>query len=289
MTNPIPLQDAATLQTELVRLQEINQNLQSQLTEAQKQTALGELVGTTTHEFNNVLMTIINYAKLGLRHDDAEMKEKAFTKILAGGERAAKITNSVLAMARNRSESFEMTCIETLIEEAMILLEREMQKYRIAVETAYEEVPMAPVIGNQIQQVLMNLLINARQAMSEGGRLIIGLSHDKAANTVDISVRDFGTGIPQDQLRMIFEPYFTTKSGPDESGKGGTGLGLAACKNIIEAHGGKIRVESSVGKGTKFTLKMPISRPEVRQPNFLKSPAAPITPQAATNSAQNMS
>ncbi len=288
MTNPIPPQDNVALQTEINRLQDINQNLQCQLTAAQKQSALGELVGTTTHEFNNVLMTIINYAKLGLRHDDPEMKTKAFTKILAGGERAAKITNSVLAMARNRSENFDMTCIETLIEESLILLEREMQRYRISLETIYDEVPMAPVIGNQIQQVLMNLLINARQAMSEGGRLILHLSHDEATNTVDISVRDFGTGIPQDQLRQIFEPYYTTKSGPDESGKGGTGLGLAACKNIIEAHGGKIRVESSVGKGTKFTLKLPMSRPDVRKANFLKSPAATTTGQAAASSPQSI-
>ena len=132
MTTPSPAnQDTAQLLAEINRLKGINKTLQCQLTEAQKLTALGELVGTTTHEFNNVLMTVINYAKLGLRHDDPEMKEKAFTKILAGGERAAKITNSVLGMARNRSESFEITCVQTLIEESLILLEREMQRYRI--------------------------------------------------------------------------------------------------------------------------------------------------------------
>ena len=278
MTTPSPAnQDTAQLLAEINRLKGINKTLQCQLTEAQKLTALGELVGTTTHEFNNVLMTVINYAKLGLRHDDPEMKEKAFTKILAGGERAAKITNSVLGMARNRSESFEITCVQTLIEESLILLEREMQRYRISVEKVFMEVPKAPVIGNQIQQVLMNLLINARQAMSEGGRLILGLSHDETAQTVDISVRDFGTGIPQDQLRKIFEPYFTTKAGPDESGKGGTGLGLAACKNIIEAHGGKIRVESAVGKGTKFTLKLPLVRSQVPKANFQAAPATHAT------------
>jgi signal transduction histidine kinase len=75
-----------------------------------------------------------------------------------------------------------------------------------------------------------------------------------------LSVRDFGPGIPEEKIKQIFQPYFTTKAGPDESGKGGTGLGLATCRNIIEAHGGKIRVESLVGQGTCFILKLPIQR-----------------------------
>jgi signal transduction histidine kinase len=224
-------------------------------------TALGELVSTTTHEFNNVLMTIINYAKMGMRHDDKETRDKAFDKINMAGMRASKITNAVLGMARNRSEHFESTDLVKLIDESMVLLEREMQKYRISVEMVVEEnLPEVSVIGNQIQQVLMNLLINARQAMSEGGQLIIKLQQNQEQKTVELSVRDYGPGIPQDKLRRIFEPYYTTKSGPDATGKGGTGVGLATCKNIIEAHGGKIRVESSVGKGTCFTLMLPIER-----------------------------
>ena len=140
-----------------------------------------------------------------------------------------------------------------------MLLSREMSKYKISVETQILPVPEVPAIGNQIQQVLLNLLINARQAMPQGGRLLIKLDHDTAAGTVDLTVRDTGTGIPPDKLRRIFDPFFTTKSGPDESGKGGTGLGLAACRNIIEAHHGRIRVESAVGKGTAFTIKLPTS------------------------------
>jgi signal transduction histidine kinase len=78
---------------------------------------------------------------------------------------------------------------------------------------------------------------------------------------VDLVVRDTGCGIPPEQLPHIFEPFFTTKRGPDETGKGGTGLGLAACRQIIEAHRGRIRVESTVGKGTQFTVKLPVARP----------------------------
>jgi signal transduction histidine kinase len=241
--------------------------LKQQLDRCQRMTALGELVSTTTHEFNNVLMTIMNYAKMGMRHDDKETRDKAFDKISQASNRAAKITNSVLGMARNRSEQFEKTDLRKIIDETMVLLERELQKYRICVEQIYDDnVPEVSAVGNQIQQVLMNLLINARQAMPDGGQLVMKLNHDADSNMVELSVRDYGCGMNDETMRKIFEPYYTTKSGPDESGKGGTGLGLAACKNIIEAHGGKLRVESAVGKGTNFVVKLPVTRKKAPVP-----------------------
>lgn len=248
-------------QAEIDRLTQENATLQKQIEQLQKMSALGELVSTTTHEFNNVLMTIINYARMGMRHDDKATRDKAFDKINKAGERAARITKSVLGMARNRSESFEATDLANLIDGSMVLLERELQKYRIAVEMEFEEVPQVSAMGNQIQQVILNLLINSRQAMPDGGRLVIRLKQDDSRQFVDLSVRDYGTGMAEETLHKIFQPYFSTKSGPDESGKGGTGLGLATCKKIIEAHGGKIRVESSIGKGTCFTLRFPAIRP----------------------------
>ncbi len=243
------------------QLQEQIEHLEQRLLEAQKNSSLGELVSTTTHEFNNVLMTIINYAKMGIRHKDEPTRDKALSKILAAGERAARITNSVLGMARNRSQDFAAVNLEELIGETMVLLEREMQKYRISVEYDLGEVPPVTAIGNQIQQVLLNLLINARQAMTEGGRLIIRTVHDAETRSVDLVVRDFGSGMAPEQLQRIFEPYFSTKDGPDASGKGGTGLGLHACHKIIQAHGGKIRVESTPGKGTCFTIRLRAAQP----------------------------
>lgn len=234
--------------------------LEQQLAQAQKMTALGELVSTTTHEFNNVLMTILNYARLGLRHKDEPTRDKALQKILDAGQRAAKITSSVLGMARNRSSGLEPTDVAKLIEEALVLLEREMSKYRISVELQIASAPEVMANGNQIQQVLLNLLINARQAMPSGGRLLIKLEHDKGGGTVDLTVRDTGSGIPAEKLPRIFERFYTTKSGPDESGKGGTGLGLSTCKTIIDAHRGRIRVESTLGKGTAFIIKLPVAK-----------------------------
>jgi signal transduction histidine kinase len=240
-------------------LQQQVEILKQQLAQAQRLTALGELVGTTTHEFNNVLMTILNYAKMGMRHKDAPTRDKCFDKILASANRAATITNTVLGMARNRSAGQESTDLVKLVEDTLLLLEREMNKYRIMVERSFQQIPPAYINGNQIQQVLLNLLINARQAMPGGGRLWIKLLHDAENNMIDLVVRDNGCGIPADKLPRIFESFYTTKKGPDESGKGGTGLGLSMCRDILESHHGRIRVDSTVGKGTAFTLKLPVA------------------------------
>ena len=237
--------------------------LKEQLAQAQKLTALGELISTTTHEFNNVLTTIINYAKLGLRHKDLATREKSFEKILIAGTRAARITNSILGFARNRTNSFEPTDMVKLIDDSLLLLERELNKYRITVERSIATVPLALANPNQIQQILMNLLINARQAMPQGGRVLVKLAYDAESNMVELAVRDNGCGMTPETMRRIFEPFYTTKSGPDASGKGGTGLGLSTCRDIVEAHHGRIRVDSSVGKGTAFTLKLPVAPAKV--------------------------
>jgi signal transduction histidine kinase len=240
------------------------------------------LASTTTHEFNNILTTIINYAKLGLRHKDEASRDKALTKILAAATRAEKIANSVLGLARNRGQERSPTDLAKLIDSSLVLLEREMQKYRIQIELQVEPAPPAMVCGNEIQQVLLNLLTNARQAMPRGGRIIIRIAPDAAAGTVDLTVRDTGSGIPADVLPRIFDRYFTTKHGPDASGKGGTGVGLATCREIIEAHQGKIRVESTVGRGTAFILKLPAATPETSQSSALPIPKLGIPTSDAT-------
>ena len=155
----------------------------------------------------------------------------------------------------------EPTDLREVVEGAMFLLEREMRKYRVAVEVEIDpNTPPAMASGNQIQRVLLNLMINARQAISEGGTVLIRLCPSSENGFVELTVRDSGSGIPREKLTHIFDAFYTTKDGPDESGKGGTGLGLAACKEIIDAHAGRIRVESSVGVGTAFIIRLPIAK-----------------------------
>lgn len=263
--------------------------LQQRLAQAQRLTALGELLSTTTHEFNNILMTIINYAKLGLRHSDSETRQKALEKILAAAQRAARISHSILGMAKNRSGNLEPTNLVQLLEDTLLLLERELNKYRITVEKQFQPVPPILANGNQIQQVLLNLIINARQAMPQGGRLLLKLWHESATGMVHLMIRDTGCGIPPEILPRIFDPFFTTKTGPDSSGKGGTGLGLSMCKEIIQAHQGRIRVESAPGRGTAFTLMLPQVQPapdlgpgspELASSQALMPPMAPTPPPA---------
>jgi signal transduction histidine kinase len=195
---------------------------------------------------------------MGLRHRDQQTRDKALERILSAGTRAAKITASVLSMSRSRSARFEPTDLVLLVEDVLVLLEREMMKYRVQVEREFAPVPRVSANPSQIQQVLLNLLVNARQAMPSGGRLILRLSHDEPGGLVDLMVRDMGCGMTPDVMRRIFEPHFTTKAGPDETGKGGTGLGLSACREIVEAHRGRIRVESAPGKGTAITIRLPV-------------------------------
>ena len=248
---------------------ELIEGLKQQLAQSERMAILGELTSTTTHEFNNILTTIINYAKLGLRHTDEQTRTKSLDKILNAANRAAKITSTILGMAKNRKTGFEPTQLNVLIEDTLFLLEREMNKYRISVEKTLNPNPEIYADGNKIQQVLINLLVNARQAMPNGGRLVIKTDFDQENQLVELTIRDFGTGISSDKLPRIFERFYSTKESADESGKGGTGLGLSACREIIEAHHGKVRVESKLGKGTAFIIKFPIFSPTVQTPPFI--------------------
>ena len=258
--------DEATVvqrQLEVARLRHAAEvaELRRQVLEARKLAGLGELLGTTTHEFNNALTTILNYAKMGLRHRDQPTRDKALERILSAGTRAAKIAASVLGMSRSGSTRFEPVNLNLLIEDVLVLLERELMKYRVQLEREFAPVPKVSANPGQLQQVLLNLLVNARQAMAGGGRLILRLSYDEPSGLVDMMVRDTGCGMTPDVMRRIFEPRFSTKSGPDETGKGGTGLGLSACKEIVDAHRGRIRVESAPGKGTAITIRLPVQQP----------------------------
>ncbi|XZE21241.1 sensor histidine kinase [Pirellulaceae bacterium SH449] len=238
------------------------EELQNRLLHLERLASVGELTSTTTHEFNNLLMTVLNYARMGLHNKDEATREKAFTRILDAANRGAKITSMVLGLARSSPGDKVPTNLVSLVEDTLVLMERELQKYRILVEKDWTAVPMIMASPDQIQRLLLNLLTNARQAIGESGMIKIRIVHDAAADSVVLSIRDSGCGIDKDVLPRIFKPFFTTKNGPDTSGKGGTGLGLSACKEIVENHNGRIRVESTVGKGTSFSIRFPALREE---------------------------
>jgi signal transduction histidine kinase len=236
--------------------------LRQQLLQAQRLSSVGTLASSVAHEFNNILTTIINYAKLSLRPEsDDAARTQALEKILKGSQRAATIISSMLGFARNNSTQRQMTDLVALLEEVLVLVEKDLSKHRVHLETKYHGRPHAPVVPAQIEQVLLNLIINARQAMPRGGRLKIEVRENVTTQMAEVRVTDSGVGIPPDRLRLIFEPFFTTKE-PDEHGHGGTGLGLSVCRQIIEQHHGRIRVESLVGRGATFTVKLPLKGSE---------------------------
>ena len=241
------------------------EQLRQQLLQAQKLSSVGAIASSVAHEFNNILTTIINYARLGLRNpQDEASRTQALEKILKGSQRAATVIASMLGFARNGSNQRQDTDLAALVEELLVLTEKDLSKHRIHVEKRFHGRPRALVVPSQIEQVLLNLIINARQAMPRGGHLRLEVRENAEQSLVEIKVGDTGSGIPPDRLRMIFEPFFTTKE-PDSDGHGGTGLGLSVCRQIIEQHQGRIRVESLVGKGSTFTLKLPIQPPDVKE------------------------
>ncbi len=255
-------QKIADLEQQLVQMRQ-------QLMQAEKMSTVGVLASSITHEFNNILTTVINYAKMGLRHKDEAIREKSFTKILAAGQRAAKITTGMLSYARSKGDHKESFELAQLVEDVLVLVEKDLQVHRISLVKKFDQQPSTVVNANQIQQVILNLIINARQAMDEGGTLTITLSENQADQFAEITIRDTGCGIPSHILPKIFDSFFTTKTA-DESGQGGSGLGLAMCKDVIESHRGRIRVESTPGKGTAFTLKLPLAK---GQTGFIHSQA----------------
>jgi len=236
--------------------------LHRQIVALQRISSLGIIAGGVFHELNNALTPILNYAKLALRNPDPEYRERALKKILDASQRAAAIAGGVLGLSRPGRDPNHREPVDLgrLVEDVVTLIEKDLRRHNVRLELQMASRPFARINAAQIQQVLINLLINARQAMPDGGVVRLGLGLDPSGRTAELSVADEGSGIAPEHLRRIFEPFFSTKTAPDAGGLGGTGLGLAVCRDIVEAHHGRIRVESRPGRGSTFTLLLP-SRP----------------------------
>jgi signal transduction histidine kinase len=238
------------------------ESLRRQVIALQRISSLGVLAGGVFHELNNALTPILNYAKLGLRNSDPAYRERALTQIVEAAQRAAMITRGMLGLSRPGNVSHrEPTDMVRLVEEVVTLVKKDMARYRVRLDVKAAGTLYARVNPAQIQQVLLNLLINARQAMPGGGLVRVRLGLDTAGRLAEISVADAGIGIAPADLRRIFEPFFSTKTEPDAAGQGGTGLGLSVCRDIVEAHHGRLRAESRLGQGSTFTIILPACPP----------------------------
>lgn len=235
--------------------------LREQLTESQRLATIGTIAAVIAHEFNNLLTPIVSYSQFALQSaksesPDMELICKALTKAFNSSEKAGKICTAMLALARGESNADKVS-VQALVDETLMVLARDPKKDGIALRVQISGDLWVSGDAVQLEQVLLNLLINARQAMlGKGGSLTV-----KAAAMEDGQVRiqviDTGPGIPESVLPKIFEPFFTTKGTVRKDEARGTGLGLAICKDILEHHRGKIVVESQVGQGTTFSIYLP--------------------------------
>ncbi len=243
-------------------------HMEQELLRAQKLESVGVLAGGIAHDFNNILQVIKGNTLLGRANpEDKRNLELCFTDIEKACDRAVKLTSQLLTFSKGGTPVTEAASIEAIIEEsAAFALRGSNVAYKL--EFA-DNLPVVEIDSDQINQVLHNLIINAVQAMPNGGTITISagnvhitkaqpVSSLKEENYVKVSVKDQGIGIAKEDLQKIFDPYFTTKPL-------GSGLGLASCYSIITKHKGAIEVESEQGKGAAFTFYLPVSTKQPRQ------------------------
>ena len=244
-----------TVLRDLTALKKVEQlKVERRMLEIEKFAATGRLAATIAHEVNNPMEAIKNaiYLLAGAVPDNAS---GVYNILKAETERVARIVRQMLGLYRN-TEQVKPANVNTIIEDTVLLLNRQLQRANVEVETDLAVLPDAVIAADQIRQVLSNLVINSKDAMPNGGKLIIRTRHipnpDGLHGWVRILLADTGVGIPTEMIRSIFEPFVTTK------GEKGTGLGLWIVKGIIQNHGGKLSVKSRTGKGTIFKIDLPV-------------------------------
>ncbi len=233
-------------------------NLEDQLMQAEKLSSIGLLAAGVAHEVNTPLAVITSNAQLLMRQMDPEdPRTRTLDKIVTQAFRASEIANNLLKFSRVGGGEFSDLDVNRVISESLSLVEPMLKAAKITVSSQLKSL-LPPVYGNagKLQQVFMNLIMNARDAMPRGGELTISTETENSA--VQVEVSDNGVGIPADQLNKIFDPFFTTKGTSR-----GTGLGLAVTYGIIREHSGAIQVDSVVGRGTTFRLEFPAVRKPV--------------------------
>jgi len=238
--------------------QQQNDALTSQLDQLQHLANIGTVSYMIAHEINNLLTPLKSYAALALNNfDDKALSEKALQKTVQNCERASKIMESMLALANGQTQKKKDTELFTLVEEVFSCLCRDFTKDGITVEICIPQGLTVWAVPVQIQQVLMNLILNARQAMLPRGG-VLAIKAAEMTDGVEIQITDTGNGIESTKLERIFDPFFTTKKDKKSASEySGAGLGLAFCKRIIDGHDGMISAESKPAGGSKFRIVIP--------------------------------
>ncbi len=226
---------------------------EAQLIRSEKLAALGQLAAGLAHEIRNPLTSIhilIHSLMERLPTENAHRQDlKVITEEI---DRINEIVNQFLRFAKPAPPSFEKTEVVSLVEEILPLLRPQIEKQQIEVQREFQALPLVLMDREQVKQALFNLILNAVQAMPSGGKLILGGKNSEDGQWIQLLIRDTGTGISEDHLPLLFDPFFSTR-------EEGMGLGLSITHRIIDQHHGKIEVESSPGKGTLFTVWLPIS------------------------------
>ncbi len=251
-------QKRLSLHRNLEKQQQENSNLKFQLTNLQHLANIGTASSMIAHEINNLLTPLRSYADLALSNpDDIDLTQKALQKTVRNCAHASKIMESILAMSNDKIQKPDNAQLLSLVEEVFTCLCRDFAKDGIAVEICIPENLTLECVTVQIQHVLMNLILNARQAMLVRGG-VLAIKATETTDSINIEISDTGDGIKPADLERIFESFYTTKAKNGSSSEySGTGLGLAFCKRVIERHRGLISVESKPSQGTKFIITLP--------------------------------
>jgi len=234
-------------------------DLESQLSQADKLSSIGLLAAGVAHEVNTPLAVISSYTQMLAKQLQGDpQKSGLLEKITRQTFRASEIVNNLLNFSRTSGTEFADIDINKVIKDTLALLEHQFKTAKIQVQSELASA-LSPIQGNpgRLQQVFLNLFLNAKDAMPGGGTLRVATTN---GDLVSVRVSDTGSGIAPEHIQRIYDPFFTTKTSPKEGQNRGTGLGLSVTYGIIQEHAGKIRVESHPGVGTTFALDFPLSR-----------------------------